>query len=723
MKYSQVKNKKYGDLRQAALLALTLSLVLPATVFGQAAAAKPDEKKKEEAVIMEKYVVDTTQDRGYSSKNTLSSAGRISTRLLDTPQVIQILNQELIQDLNADQMLAAVQTVAGGIVRRSFNPGDDQYIWGFRSGSSLKDGIALGSNATGPMYDVDRVEVLKGPIAMTFGNSANVGGAINYVTRKPAKRASTEIMGTVGSFSYYRGEVHLSRPATDTFRYRVDLGATDSKYSDRRYSYYKDTFIGFGTVYDISPTTSWIVDAAYSTIDYNRALTFIDLTTFKVFDAPRSFSIDTKDSKYPTKNFRATTALNSRLGEGLNMSLFFGYINFNNDWYRPFGTEYNPTTGILKRASENFLSRNHSVVTNVDFSKDWATGPLRHTIVWGAANTFSQNTARNASFAISDLNVRNPGDGGTVSNVPRTGPSPYNDYTGGRSRTSSAYVQDTISILNDRAYVVAGYRYNDFINENIYANASPAAFNKAVKRYGAVYKPTKDIALHYNHSEAFIFNTGLDFRQVPLVPSVGNQNEIGVKAELFNGQLVVSATYFDIELTNVRLLFVQGPNDPLPGNQGIYQGGTHNNKGYELTAALSQPLADGEVNLVATLFGANVLNELKVKPVGATNNTGSVVAKYRFTKGPLRNFAFGAGGNYVGERLASKIPQVPNSRFTQLPAYTAYTAFASYTRDRFRYAVNIDNVADEIFIQGAELPYWIFTDPGRMIKFSVGYKY
>ena len=79
--------------------------------------------------------------------------------------------------------------------------------------------------------------------------------------------------------------------------------------------------------------------------------------------------------------------------------------------------------------------------------------------------------------------------------------------------------------------------------------------------------------------------------------------------------------------------------------------------------------------------------------------------------------------NYIGERLASTIPQVPNSRFTQLPAYTAYTAFASYTRDRFRYAVNIDNVADEIFIQGAELPYWIFTDPGRMIKFSVGYKY
>ena len=74
--------------------------------FGQTTTAQQkEEEKKEETVVLEKYVVNTDQDRGYSSKNTLSSAGRISTRLLDTPQLIQIVNRELIEDLSADAML------------------------------------------------------------------------------------------------------------------------------------------------------------------------------------------------------------------------------------------------------------------------------------------------------------------------------------------------------------------------------------------------------------------------------------------------------------------------------------------------------------------------------------------------------------------------------------------------------------------------------------------
>jgi len=699
-----------------AVCAVALTLHQESTTFAQS----QTDNKVDQVVELERYSVSTSLDRGYMSKNTLSSAGRVSTRLLDTPQSIQIMNQELIKDLNADQMLGAVQMVAGGIVRRSFNPGDDQFIWGFRSSASLKDGIALGSNATGSMYDVDRVEVLKGPIAMTFGNAGFVGGAINYVTRKPGKRPSTEVTGTIGSFNYYRGEVHLSRPVTENFRYRVDLGLTESDYSDRRYSYYNDKFIGAGAVWDLGEKTQLTVDASYSEIDYNRALTFIDQSTLKVFDAPDSFSYDTKDSKYSTENFRATATLATNLRPGFNLQLFVGYINFHNDWYRPYATDYVPATGILKRISESFLHRNSSFVSNLDFSNDFKTGVLKHNLVWGGANTFGRSSDLNESYATTPLDVRNPGDGGSVSTTPRTGEPSYGEYGARRNRTSSAFLQDTISFLDDRGFLVAGLRYNNSQNENKYAAAAPATFNKTVFRYGALFKPTRGTSVFVNHSEAYIFNSGVDFRQRPLVPSVGNHDEIGFKAELADGRVALSASYFQIELTNVTLVFVQGPNDPQPGVFGRSQGGTQTNEGYELTAALNQPVGDGELNLIGTYYAGDIKNELKVKPVGPTNNTTSLLVKYAVKQGPLKGLSLGAGVNFIGERLAGRIS---GSRFVQLPKYTIYNFFGSYTTGKVTYRLNVDNLSDEKFVQGAEIPRWIFTDPGLMAKLSMTYKF
>lgn len=105
-----------------------------------------------------------------------------------------------------------------------------------------------------------------------------------------------------------------------------------------------------------------------------------------------------------------------------------------------------------------------------------------------------------------------------------------------------------------------------------------------------------------------------------------------MKTELLNGALSLSATYFDIELTKVRTLFVMGPNDPIPGQQGIMQGGTQTNHGYELTAATGRKIGSGELGLIATYFHGDILNEFKMKPVGATNNTGSLLFKYSFLK-------------------------------------------------------------------------------------------
>ena len=164
----------------------------------------------EEIVKMNEFEVDTTQDTGYLAKNTLS-ATRTSQSLMDIPSNIQIVSGEFLQDLSANTMLPAVEFMSGGIDRRSFNPGDDQFIWGFRSSSTLKDGFPFGSNAVGNLYDVDRVEVIKGPAAMIFGQVAFTGGIINYVSRQPTPAFHAELDATYGSFDYRELAAHLFR--------------------------------------------------------------------------------------------------------------------------------------------------------------------------------------------------------------------------------------------------------------------------------------------------------------------------------------------------------------------------------------------------------------------------------------------------------------------------------------------------------------------------------
>lgn len=674
-----------------------------------------DQEEESRVVALDRYVVKTDQDQGYLSKSTVSSAGRISTPILDTPQLIEVANRELLQDLNADAMLTAVQTVAGGISNRSYNVGDDQYIWGFRTWT-LRDGIPLGGYAVGLMYDVDRVEVLKGPVAMTYGYAGFVGGAINYVTRAPSSTPTTDVQATVGSFNYYRGEVHWSRPITQKFRYRLDIGATHSDYSPRKFGFYKDAFVGGSFDYAVSPTTDLKVDASYSYISYNRPFTFFDPLTHQLFNGPDDFAINPSATKYPQRTFRTSATLTNNLGNGFGMRLFVGYYKVKMDWLQTYATGYDPATGIMQRAAEFYSPRQDQITQTLDFSKSLVTGPLKHTVTFGESFANFNFNYDDASLATTALNVYAPGDGGTVTTVRGTGPHPYDVHRQGTSRAGTAYIQDVISIFDNRAYLIGGLRDNsEFSND-------PSSQDKIVVRYGAIYKPTKSISLYAIRSQAFDFNTGsIDYLGNAFHPSTGNEREAGVKVDLLDGQISLSGAWFDVRYTNIYTLFLQGPNDPRPGAEGISQGGANTNKGYELSASINtKQKGSGQFNMIGTIFSGNMRNEFGLKPNGAVNNTGSLLVKYRLLEGGLRGLAFGAGMIYEGTRFGNNYPD--GSRTVQ-PAYTTYNAFATYTRGRFRYQFNVDNISGKRFVAGMELYYWVFTNPGRTVKFSVGYKF
>ena len=208
-----------------SFLTLLACALVPLSLWGQAAntPAAPSNNElgnaaaspaADQVVQMPAFDV-SEQNQGYIARQTLSGT-RTTADVMNLGQTINIANQQLITDLGATTAIEALSYVSGGLVRRSFNAGDDTFIWGFLLGQRhVKDGFVDTTNSVGTLYDVDRVEVIKGPGAMIYGQVSFIGGIINYVSRVPTSTLYASLQVSYGSFDDRRaGALHLSGPIT-----------------------------------------------------------------------------------------------------------------------------------------------------------------------------------------------------------------------------------------------------------------------------------------------------------------------------------------------------------------------------------------------------------------------------------------------------------------------------------------------------------------------------
>lgn len=709
-------------------------LALP--LHAQTATSSAD--AKDEVIELSPFVVTTESDTGYLSKNTLAGSRFVQT-VMEIPQSIQIANRELISDLGVDAMLPAVQMVSPGVNRRSFNPGDDQYMRGFRALTTLKDGFVMGSNAVGGLYDIDRIEVIKGPSALIYGQAANVGGVINYVSRRPTKTPQQEVGIKFGSFDYKRGEVHLSGPITRDLRlrYRADAGATDSSWSERRFGFYKDQFIGGGIEYDISNVTLLSIDGYLTQVDYYYPTTMYDPVTKRLLAQSDDFTVDEDFAFHNTYQNRLTATLTSSLSDSVSLRLFVGYNESGNDWLRPYALGLQEDDATLDRIVENYITDPRFVTAQADLIWQFDTGPMKHKFSTGSDYRRGYKEGYiNESFALAPLDIRNPVYGAVPSTTPGTAwPGTGSGYTGyrrGSTKISSVYLQDQISLLREKLIFVIGTRFNYHENDSwdpkvVNPSGRPVSVtqrndDQRTDRYGVVYRPMQNASIYFNHSENFLLNSGIDtLTQRPLVPSVGVVDEIGVKGDFFDGALSASFALFDMQLTNVRVLFTQGPGDPMPGAQGIRQSGTESNKGFEATLGTSLSLGTGVLNAVASFYHGDIRNAMEVRPVGPVNDTWSIFAKYSFEEGSLKGFAIGGGVRYQGDSLG---PNMRGGVPALFPSYTVLNALVTYRfGENFDLQLNVDNLTDKLYVEGFEGASWIFTSKGREFKLSAKYSF
>jgi len=199
-----------------------------------------------DTIVLSPFQVSTEKDYGYLKTNA-ATATRIGTEIQRVPLNISVISSEFIQDtqLSDIQDVLRYQSSSAGDTRMGvlqpatgFTPSGNMSLRGFPINSRLRNGLLRYNNYT--LDNVDRVEIIKGPAAVFFGQ-AFPGGVINYVTKKPEfRKIPTTLQYSYGGYDTRMGSQKVKLDQNTVLSDKAALrmvGAWNNVLGDRRFEF------------------------------------------------------------------------------------------------------------------------------------------------------------------------------------------------------------------------------------------------------------------------------------------------------------------------------------------------------------------------------------------------------------------------------------------------------------------------------------------------------
>lgn len=217
--------------KTAAVLALSLCTLDPA--FAQTAPAAGSSREGEsEPIVLSEFSVVSSGDTGYGATNAYT-ATRIGVPILKTPLNIQVVTAQLMDDQAAYNFQNAIRYVSGvSGDSQNFEAGNlflpqstQSTIRGFVPNVFLRNGFRRTANLN--TENAERIEIVKGPASVFFGQSAP-GGVVNIISRKPSSTASASVDASYGSYDFKKVRANVTGPIAPGLAYRVYASHEDS---------------------------------------------------------------------------------------------------------------------------------------------------------------------------------------------------------------------------------------------------------------------------------------------------------------------------------------------------------------------------------------------------------------------------------------------------------------------------------------------------------------
>ncbi|WP_255458602.1 TonB-dependent receptor [Nitrospira sp. KM1] len=696
-----------------------------AAAEGAATTGTANQKPVKVPEIMVKDVRERDADTKSYVAEEASTATRTDTPVRDIPQSIQVITRKVIEEQRAFRLSEALQNISGfnaflptsqtfeGFIIRGFTANNNNF---FRNGLFDRFGAQFGADT----YNIQRLEVLKGPASVLYG-LGDPGGIINVVTRKPLPDAAYSGNVTLGNFNFYRSELDATGPlnANKTLMYRLNVvGQKANTFMD----------IARRDLVALTPSVTWLMSSRTTLTvqgEYIRRW-YNDLSAAAV---PAQGTVLPNANGELSRNFfggfgefdknnrtlyRIGYDFNHELGHNWSIRNAYQYSILEIDQFgnRPLALLDQRTLTRSPNANpESSISRSHmhSMVTNL--VGHFKILEMDHTLLTGLElrqERANPTVLTNRGGASLNLDIFSPNYGINPFNAPITA----TNYQEGELKLAGVYLQDQIALLPNLKFV-GGVRF-DYVNQS--AIFAPLASNPpdqtsddtAVSpRLGLVYQPIEPVSLYATWMRGFLpvspgtFNPG----GALFKPERSTLYEIGVKTFFFENRVSTTLAWYRLTRDNILTL------DPLaPGFQ--VQTGQQRSQGIELdvTATLtsgwnviaSYAYTDAEVTQ------DNDLTIVHKRLGNVPYNKATLWSTYHFQDGSLKGF--GVGGGVYG--YTSRNASIFGPGQLEIPGAVTINTALYYDRDLpagnwlgakvVNVALNFRNLFDQRYVESAQ---------------------
>jgi iron complex outermembrane receptor protein len=620
-----------------------------------------------DAGAVEEIIVTGRAQRLYRVEET--SIGKMPANILDIPQAVQVINDEMINDLGARNVIDLYRNISGvsyftygGVTFRGFRQ-EQNYYDGMRGDPFI--GFAVPQ-----LFNIERVEVLKGPAGMLYGPAAP-GGTINYVTKGPTDDFHGDVRLTIGNYDRVGGSAELSGPADEAGRFTYRVGAFYEKMDSYRIGAGSDTKIGDASL-GIKVTED--IKLTLQAIHYDQALPAnrlrgIPVSNDGVYLGPISWN-----HNEPTDYSKLTSnVLQAKLDAGITDSIrldagirWFKAEELQN-YHEPRGTYDSDGDGVLDMVRREFRDQRRNadaLAVALNLIADAQTGGITHKILFGG--DWYQEDSEQLIRAAPGVASRGPVPDASLTNrvYGLTSGANYAAYfanvpytrTATRAMREGVYLQDQIS-LTPQWDLVAGLRYDRFKDTN-QVSGDDFSDGDYTWRTGLIYKPTEDVSLYASWSNSFepqsIANQD-ENAGGPFDPVTGKQVEAGVKTALLDGRIQANGAVYRIVREN--MLQTDTTLAPVNGVNQLSPIGEVTSKGFELDLStditpdwvFTANYGYNDTKITGTVPGQSLTNAVGNRFANAPRNKVGFWTRYQVQE---IDTAFAFGGEYVSQRVS-----------------------------------------------------------------------
>ena len=636
--------------------------------------------------------------------------------ILDVPQTVSIITDDDIRKQGFRQIGDIIRYTPGANTSQGEGHRDAVVFRGVRSTADFfQDGIRDDVQYYRSLYNVEQVEVLRGPNALLFGRGGT-GGIINRVSKKAVLG---ERFGSVdfGLDSFGANDLVLD--------YNVQNGKNSalrfmmhSDSLDNHRDYYDGDRLGINPTLKVKINNRTTLDISYEHADHER---YIDrgiptengepLTRFKDI----TFGASNGDNLTILEADILRAMVSTEFSDTRKANLSVVSSEFKKIYKNYYASAYDEGATVVTMDGYLDPTERENTIISGNLVNEIVIGSATHTLLFGLEiiDTTNNNHRYNTYWSTTQddnevFNISRPMD----FSVNSAGVLTSNDFTADlKSKThsdievTSFYFQDQID-LSDNLKLMLGGRYDTFditVTDIKNSSGQSREDKEFSPRGGIVYKPNLNTSWYYSYSESFLPRSGEQFKALSasnaaLDPDVFESSEFGVKVAISDA-LTFTAAYFNSEQTIATRDSVSGETNEIIGLQvdGIE---------LEIKGKLNE-----KMNVVFGYTSMDGKTSSGGEPREIPDHMLSLFTTYEAAD--KFGWAFGLtrqGDSNIGNNNPDRI----------LPEYTRIDAGAYYQiNDDLSIQMNLENLTDKLYFPHAHSSHQASVGEPRNLRLSI----